>query len=629
MKPKKKPQITLDVKGVVNWHGHEARIDVVGAGTTDYEFAEAPAMVAAALKSVKIPRQTLVGKTITRIRDRRSAKRRKGGTGEDAGAKRILPTKVPELLHVISKLPDEPSDRLGKTLIRGATGMQERMKQRQLDGLVYANFGADVGTLNWGINNMPEFRDGLSSLNRQYDVLIPRWKEALLGLLKELQTKYPKVPQGVLLPQAIKALNEQLGGFRFISGVYCDSVSQYRDGKYDRPLKAINMFYRQAAALFKHVDPDSPGKVADGLDSIKYKVGDKYLSRFTAMGLATIPGPKGPVGIHALQMPFDFLDLVALMFPLVGHEFRHNVWNDIVNLEDEMRDAVRDALHEAYRTKKLKLHSETMKLGEQTVNTIDMLTKFYTDSIGEIDADISGGVLLSGTAYAYNMLLSFPAMMVRGQPLEQAKKLLRTDSSYKLIPQGEGKVALVFEPHPPDYIRAYIVAAALEDLGFTAEAAECRRLADFAIGGNIPDKLRFVDGSDEEDEDGDGQEAVKSDMVIEFWTEDMKAAAPIVARTLMRQTLPSMGGRSTIQMLDWNPAREKKVERIAEILMAGGTEVPTDLGTVYATTVGAGTTMGYWRKLHSGGDIDPASLALKMSDDGMSMIHGLIGRGAA
>ncbi|MDZ4834198.1 MAG: hypothetical protein SGJ27_10515 [Candidatus Melainabacteria bacterium] len=628
MKKKTAPKITLNVPAFhhLSCSGHEAHIDVVGTGSENYTFPDAATMVARALSKAKLPQpQTKVegaGKPAKKPRGRRSSRK---ANGTDSVHSLLPPVRQP--LRIIPQIPNQPDDALGKTLIRGASGLQNLMVGRQLDGLVYENFGSQIGTLHWAKGNMPErYRKGAESLGKQFETITPRFKEAVMGLLKELHKRNPEVPQNVLIKHAVELLREQLANFLFISGVYTESLAQYRDGVYAEELKAINFFYEQAAKLFKHVDPDSPEKLPEGLESIKYQVGDVYLARFTSMSLATIPGSRGPIGIHALQMPFDFQDIIAIMLPLLAHEFRHNLFDDVKGLADEMRALLKDAILAAHKAGSLKFKSEEMLLGSQKVKTVDLMIKLMVDSIGEIDADIAGGVLFSGTAYLYNMMLSFPAMLVRGTPLEKAKKLLRTESSFQLIDQEDGSKALVFEPHPPDYIRAYIVAAGLEEIGFKDEADECRRLADFAVGKPLPTHITWTEsgGHDEEHEGEEKKgEAEKSNIVIAFTVEDIKAVAPVVAKAIIRAKLESLGGRSTLDMVDWNQARENKVKKLAEVLVAGKSDVPEDLGSVYATYVGAAATVAYWLILHSGAEVDPADTAIAVNANAMEMIRKL------
>lgn len=623
MNRKKNPHIKVNVPGMLHLNcgaGHEAHIDVVGAGAENVDFPDVGTLVDRSLAKSKLAQpKTAIGKVSKRVRSRKVIAAEKAA--KDSGLQSLLPQAVTPL-SVIPKLPNEPADRLYKTLLLGATGLQANMVSRQLDGIVYDIFGSEIGTLNWAANNMPEqYRKGAVSLQKQFDTIVPRFKQALLQLLRELAKRNPNAPQSQLLKHAVDLLLEQLGGFRFISKVYTDSFGQYRDGVYASELMAINFFYDQAAALFQSVDPDAPEKKAEGLDTIIYKVGNKYLARFTSMSLATIPGSKGPIGIHALQMPFDFQDILALMLPLLAHEFRHNVFADVNGLDDEMRSDLKNCLIADHKSGKFKFQSEEIDLGGQKEKTIDMMVKLMVDSIGEIDADIAGGVLFTGTAYLYNMMLSFPAMLVRGTPLAQAKKLLRTDSYFKLIPQTDGTKALQFEPHPPDYIRAHIVAAGLDEIGFKAEADECRRLADLAVGTPLPTHITWADGSDE----GEDGKSERTDIVIRFSVEDIKAVAPTVARAIIRSKLKSLGGRSTLEMIDWNAAREAKVQKLTAILVAGKSEVPDDMGSVYATYVGAAATLAYWQLLHQETDpnADASAVARAVNANAMKMIHEL------
>lgn len=645
MKRKTTPLITLDVRKLsrlasCSAPGHEAHIDVVGVGSENYKFPDATTLIERSLANCKLPGKVkaAVQKTVKSARSRR----RKAESEAADIVKSMLPP-VREPMRVIPSVPNEPADALGKTLVRGAIGLQALMVGRQLDGLEYEQFGAQIGTLHWAGTNMPErYRKGAISLGKQFETLTPRWKESVIGLVRELAKRNPDAPQGLLIKHAIELLREQLAGFLFISGVYTDSFAQYRDGVYASELKAINFFYEQMAALFKRIDPDSPSKLPEGLENIKYQVGDVYLARFTAMSLATIPGSRGPIGIHALQMPFDFLDVMAIMLPLLAHEFRHNLFDDTVGLADESRMGLKRAILDAHKAKSLKFKSDEMLLGSQKVKTVDLMVKLMVDSIGEIDADIAGGVLFSGTAYLYNMMLSFPAMLVRGTPLEKAKKLLRTESSFRLIPQEDGSKALVFEPHPPDYIRAYIVAAGLEEIGFKAEADECRRLADFAVGSPLPTHITWeleeepAEGADQHEGEGEGfghrhaesdsaekKAAKKPSMVIAFPVEDIKAVAPVVAKFIIRHVFKSLGGRSTAEMVDWNAARENKVKKLAAVLVAGKSDIPDDIGSVYATYVGSAATLAYWMILHSGAEVDPAETARAVNSNAMEMIRKL------
>ena len=210
-------------------------------------------------------------------------------------------------------------------------------------------------------------------------------------------------------------------------------------------------------------------------------------------------------------------------------------------------------------------------------------------STPEIDADISGGVLLTGVAFLYLVILSFSAFNARGRTVESTPRLLRTGSYYELVPDEKtGAVALEFFPHPPDYIRAHIVAAALDEIGFKAEANECRTLADIACGDPLPEVVKWYDSTG------------KSKLVIEIPVADIKAVAPIVAKALIRTPLKSLGNVATGDILNWDKKRQAKVDKLAELLMQGRSDIPESLGDVYATYVAAAAALAYWGAVGAG-----------------------------
>jgi hypothetical protein len=277
------------------------------------------------------------------------------------------------------------------------------------------------------------------------------------------------------------------------------------------------------------------------------------------------------------------------MLPLYAHEFRHDVFHDVVGLEDDVREAVAKAIVEAYEKGELKFSQEFIKLGRQKVKTIDLMVKMIADTTPEIDADISGGVLLTGVAFLYLVILSFSAFNAKGRTVESTPRLLRSASYFELVPDEKtGAVALEFFPHPPDYIRAHIVAAALDEIGFKAEGDECRTLADIAAGDPLPKLIKWFDASG------------KSKLVIEIPVDDIKAVAPVIAKALIRTPLKSLGDVATGDILNWDRKRQAKVDKLAEILMQGRSDIPAELGDVYATYVAAAAALAYWGSVGAG-----------------------------
>ncbi len=173
--------------------------------------------------------------------------------------------------------------------------------------------------------------------------------------------------------------------------------------------------------------------------------------------------------------------------------------------------------------------------------------------------------------------------------MESTPRLLRSASYFELVPDEKtGAVALEFFPHPPDYIRAHIVAAALDEIGFKPEGDECRSLADIAAGDPLPQKIKWFDASG------------KSKLVIEIPVEDIKAVAPVIAKALIRTPLKSLGDVATGDILVWNKKRQAKVDKLAEILMQGRSDIPEELGDVYATYVAAAAALAYWGAVGAG-----------------------------
>lgn len=586
-------------------------IDVVGEGKEKYPLPSAEDLINNVVKRA----EGQIGKKPRKTRSRRGKTAKEGDTGSKAITFESLTGNNPlgGIVRIIPRLPDETDDELGRTLVEGADGLQQLMTGRKFDGLLDSRFGEMVGSVTWAKKHMAaKYQPAVGSLAMHINQLQTRYKEVLPEVVKQLAAKNPGVPLPALLEHAVKFLDQELMQILFILKVYTDSFGQYRDGVYAEILDAVAFFYEQAFLLFQTLNPadasqeDKKGQLEPQLDTHSFQVGDVFIARVTSMSLATIPGSKGPVGAHALQIPFDMLDILALMFPLFAHEFRHNVFHDVKGLEDELVAAVKDAVVKAHKDGSLKLKSEETKLGNAKVKTIDLLVRMIVDSIGEIDADISGGVLLSGPAYLYNMIMSFPAMLIRDTGVKDAKKLLRTSSFYTLEEQEDGSTAMRFEPHPPDYIRSYIVAAALDEIGFGNEAKECRTLTDFAVGKPLPDAITWTDA----------EEKVK--MTISIPVEDIKAAAPVVAKALIQTKLKSLGDRSTGDMLNWTARREEKVQKLVKQLVAGKSEIPEDVGTVYATYIGSAATLAYWQLVNEGGD--PVETAKKVNKLGMCMV---------
>lgn len=566
--------------------GHRATDIIVGEGEKNYPFPTAADLVKEALKNAQLSET------------KKKTGKKKKGKARKVKLEQLLkkPTDIRDALGIKPKsiIPDT-GDGIGQTLVEGADGMQELMMSRQFDGIIEQRFGNIYGAVHWAKHHMPaKYQPAAQSLFNQLKALKDRYREALPQVVHQLIQQNPEVPVPTLLQHAVRLLDEQLAQILFILNVYADSFGQHRDERYSAELEAVSFFYEQAFLLFQRVDPADVTDADDEsvepqLELSSFHVGDVFLSRFTGMGLSTIPGSKGPIGAHALQVPYDMQDVLTLMLPLFAHEFRHNIFYDVPGMEEELTEALKDAIIDGVKSGEIKLVNDTIKLGESEIDAAELLAKMVVDSKGEIDADLCGGLLLSGPAFLYAMIMSFPAMMIRGSKVSEATKLLRTSSVYELIDQEDGSKALRFEPHPPDYIRTHIVGAALKEMGFSAEADQLSELADVAVG-EVPEFITWTHAEEE------------VDMTISIPVADIQAAAPVIARTLISKKLKSLGDRATSDLINWTPRREEKVQALADQLVAGKADIPESVGSVYATYIGSAAIIAYWKKVNDGAD---------------------------
>ena len=74
----------------------------------------------------------------------------------------------------------------------------------------------------------------------------------------------------------------------------------------------------------------------------------------------------------------------------------------------------------------------------------------------------------------------------------------------------------------------------------------------------------------------------------------------MIAKALIRTPLKSLGDVATGDILTWNEKRQAKVDKLAELLMQGKSDVPEELGDVYATYVAAAAALAYWGAVGAG-----------------------------
>lgn len=582
--------------------GHMTHTDVSGKGKKDFPFPEVGVLVARSVKRAA----------------KKTRKPRAKKTDDSAVSGPEVGKAAPEFIGGLAKLMkinkvvpagqtrETYSD--GQLLLHAADGLQELMVQRQFDSVFDQRFARMEAALTWAKTGLaPKYNPAMTSLGNQLTKLTTSYKAALPQVIAEIAKQNPGAPVSAVVAKAIEVLDEELAQILFVLQIYTDSIEQYRDGKYTRILKLVNFFFEQGHKLFWAADLHDP-KAGTPIPAGKEKVGAVYLARVTEMGLATFPGAAGPIGANAQQLSYELLDFLIITCPLLGHEGRHNVFHDVDGLEDELTQVLAKAIMDAIKAG-VKLSGDTVAVGKNNLPADQFMAKIFTDWLGEIDADMVGGVLFNGPAFGDSMIISFPAMMIRDGKVSEKVNLLRTSSIYNLVPQKNGSVALQFEAHPIDYIRVYLVAAALDEIGYADAAKRMRELADFAVGETIPDVVTFRDGNK------------KSKVVISVSVADLKALCPTVAKTLIRTQLKSLGGKSAGELLMWTQKRQDKVDAIAKLLEAGKSDLPADIGDIYATYIGAAAVQAFMNLVRGG--MDGATAAKQVSDCGFNMMEAL------
>jgi hypothetical protein len=468
------------------------------------------------------------------------------------------------------------------------------------------------GAVNWALTGMPpqfrpaKYRDTAASLKDQLDNLVSVYRQVLPPLVQWLSAQWPDASEEEMLEAAVAILNEQLAEILMVLSIWTDSFAQRRDGMYTQ-LEYVHFVVEQALRLFQ--TGDAAAREEKGIKTHAFHVGDVFMARFSEQGPATIPGGRGPVGAHAIEVPFDEQDVIVLYTPLYTHEFRHDYWFDVAsdaeNLPDSMTKAVVNALKKADKEGKFKFSSDKLLLGKQAVPMISMITQILAQTLPETDADIAGGFSLTGEAYAYSMLAVFSAFNIRGQNPVAVNRMLRHASVYGVGQQGE----LVIEPHLPDYIRVYAVAAALELLGFKDAANDVRRLADQAAG--IPKPTHIIWKNADPNS--------KFQFEIKILVEDLKQVLPVVVDAILNAPLPALNGLSTSNMVNWNAKRQAKVDALVKNIVSGSSEIPWEMGDFWATYVAAAVTKAAW-VLWTSGNLPPIMVTQTVEALGRQMM---------
>lgn len=579
-----------------------------GYGKENFPFPEVTNVVASCLKRLKAGSEHTEAEdgsgakkfSRLRVRSRGLSKHESDNSGFDTG-----PTKL------IAQLPPKKEALVDGTLFSAAEGLRLMMDDGKYDAIVAERFDDHSDKVQWARKELavlhPKYLPAIESLEQHLAQLRVLYVESLPRVLSVLSAQNPDVDEPTLLDAAIDSLDEELSQILNVLRIWTDAFGQLRSGNY-KQLEAVVFAVEQAFRLYEGEEPIGPcGE--PGLARLKtsmFKVGNVFVARFSDQGPATLPGGRGPIGAHALEVPHDEQHIIALMLVLYMHEFRHDFFHDVEGLEDELTMKVAEAIDEACQSGEVKLSRKYVNVGRKKVPLKDLLIKVAADTIGEVDADICGGVLLSGPAYAINMISSFSAFNSKGESVFNTNRLLRTGSYFGMPDVSPTEKTIEFWPHPPDYIRAYIVAAALDEIGFPEDARFCRALADQAVGTPIPEHVVW----NSEDP------SIKTRIRIPF--ADFVAVAPVIARTLVRAQLETLDGHATGEVINWSNHRQKKVDILVETLLAGKSDVPKDQGDFYATYVAAAATIAYWKLVQQG--VTPRRAAKLVNEKALDMI---------
>jgi hypothetical protein len=497
---------------------------------------------------------------------------------------------VPSASGVIPSLPEELSSGVDATLYWLTEGLREYLFEGRFDAIIAERFDPLKGSVSWARLNMAaRYQPAILSLEKQLASLEALYRQSLPRALSVLEGQNPDVPKRKLLEAALEGLDVQVERILLVLRVWTDAFGQRRDGMY-RELEAVTFVIEECFKLMKTGDLEGCGKenCEQPVRTVVFQVGNVFVTRFGPEGPQTRPGTRGPVGAHAVEVSQKERKILPFLFCCYTHEFRHDAFADIVGLADELIAVLEAAIREGHASGKIKFLAETIALGGHKLPAIDMHVKIAADTIGEVDADISGGVLLSGPAYLFEMIPIFSAFNTLEARVVRSDKLLRASSFYELTKGDNDSVTLDFLPHPPDYIRAYIVAAALDEIGFTTEANLCRKLADQAAGTPTPQYITWHDYEG------------KSKTVVRVPVEDLRQVAPVVARALIRTPLVALGGKCIFEYINWDSRRQAKVDLLAANLMAGSADVPLNAGDYFGTYVGPAAILALWGLVKSG-----------------------------
>jgi hypothetical protein len=433
------------------------------------------------------------------------------------------------------------------------------------------------------------YKDGNESVLKQLEAKSALYGRALHRVLSAVAAEFASVPVEILVNLSVEAIDQVLIQFDWVLGLWSEAVMQLKDEKYSRQLQVVIQVLEQIFRLF--LTGDLKGLCDAGcqerLKLRSFTTKDSFLSMVGPYGLATMPGaPYGPLKFHILLYPAYMWDLLALYLGLVPHEVGHNILTDTDGLEEEYRDKVPAMLKLGYQkgldgadqNGAILLPSQTVQIGKQHIQTIDLLVKAVLDTFTEIFADVSG-MLSIGPSFLLDMIMTFGAMRSEGNAL-RTHRYISSQSVYTVQMIDQEHAAIILEVHPPDTARAEICLEVLRALGMLAEEDYCRKRVDQLAGYPLEEQYKWTND--------DSSVEIKLDVAT--W----RAILPVLVTAIIDTPMKALGDNSLRQLVNWSPERQAMALRIASNLVAGKADLPTDIGTIYHTHIIAAAVQAAW-----------------------------------
>lgn len=557
-----------------------------GYGKKKYDLPTAGELVEASVRYIT---------RMKRLQEQQAAQQGKKGAKGEAPLAEIealeesASTTTP--LGVKSLAPEAlPFNGSGPTLLAVAGGIGAVMDAGRYRSRVARIFGPLKGEINWALNHMDESWTPIwKSLGE--DHLLPLEKnilEAMPDVCKFIEVQYPDASTDEVLDAAAAVLHEQVAEILSVLSIWGDCAAQQRDGLYPE-LKYVVQMVRAAFNLMRTGDitgKGDPGTAAK-IQTIAFQADDKMLARYADSGRSTIPGAKGPVGAHVINVDYDESEMIttSLACPY-AHEARHNWREDVVGYPEQQTETAVARVLEAHKAGKYNLTSETYKIGKQEVPAIALLAQIFGQTLSEKDADIPGGTLLTGPAYSKGYHGVFGALNSRARGVFNTNRLLRTYGFFLVNEAGE----LVIEPHMVDFVRGLVIGIALRNRGFEAAANENDALSRQAVGLPVPKSITWVNMDPKS----------KFKFKIEIPLSDLMQVAETVVDSIINDKLPCLGGLSAADLCDFTQHHQEKVDILVENLVKGDSTVPADKGDFYPTFVAAAAASALWKLVEKG-----------------------------